>query len=51
VLVLAILSSCVVAGTWFGSRILVYVNETWFIRLYKAVLTLIAIRLVVSAAF
>jgi uncharacterized membrane protein YfcA len=50
-LVLAILSGCVVAGTWFGSRILVYVNETWFIRLYKAVLTLIAIRLVVSAAF
>ena len=30
-----------------GSRIIESVNEVWFIRLYKAVLTAIALRLVV----
>jgi uncharacterized membrane protein YfcA len=44
---LAMLSLCVIAGTWIGSRLLESVNETWFTRLYQAVLTLIAIRLVV----
>ena len=44
---LALLSLCVIAGTWIGSRLLESVSETWFTRLYKAVLTLIAIRLVV----
>jgi uncharacterized membrane protein YfcA len=44
---LALLSLCVIAGTWIGSRLLESVNEAWFIRLYKAVLTAIALRLVV----
>ena len=43
---LALLSLCVIAGTWIGSRLLESVSETWFTRLYKGVLTLIAIRLV-----
>jgi uncharacterized membrane protein YfcA len=43
---LALLSLCVIAGTWIGSQLLESVSETWFIRLYKTVLTLIAIRLV-----
>ena len=47
---LLLLSACVVAGTWAGSRVLERVNEVWFVRLYKTVLTLIAIRLVVGAA-
>ena len=36
----------VVAGTWVGSRLLGHVSEVWFTRLYKTVLTLIALRLV-----
>ena len=44
---LALLSLCVIAGTWIGSQLLESVSETGFTRLYKAVLTLIAIRLVV----
>ena len=44
---LALLSAAVVVGTWIGSRILESVSELWFTRLYRAVLTLIAIRLVV----
>jgi uncharacterized membrane protein YfcA len=47
--VLAILAACVVAGTWLGSQLLEYVNETWFVRLYKTVLTVIALRLVITA--
>ena len=47
--VLAVLAACVVAGTWLGSQVLERVNETWFVRIYKTVLTLIAIRLVLSA--
>ena len=43
---LLILSAAVVAGTWVGSRILGHVSESWFTRLYKGVLTLIALRLV-----
>ncbi len=48
--VLAILAGCVVAGTWLGSRILEHVDEVWFVRLYKTVLSVIAARLVLSAA-
>jgi uncharacterized membrane protein YfcA len=44
---LALLAGAVVAGTWVGSRILGHVSETWFVRLYKTVLTLIALRLIV----
>ncbi len=44
---LALLSAAVVVGTWIGSRTLERVSELWFTRLYRAVLTLIAIRLVV----
>ncbi len=50
-LVLAILAACVVAGTGLGSLILEAVNETWFVRLYKAVLSVIAIRLVWTGFF
>jgi uncharacterized membrane protein YfcA len=44
---LLVLSAAVVAGTWVGSRILGRVSEVWFTRLYKGVLTLIALRLVI----
>ena len=47
---LAVLCVAVVAGTMAGSRILGRVSELWFTRLYKSVLTLIALRLVVEAA-
>lgn len=47
---LALLSACVVAGTWLGSRLLEHVDELWFVRLYKTVLTLIAVRLVLASA-
>jgi len=40
-------ATCVVAGTWVGSRILDRVSERFFVVLYKTVLTLIALRLVV----
>jgi uncharacterized membrane protein YfcA len=39
------LAGAVVVGTWIGSRILGRVSETLFVRLYKTVLTLIALRL------
>ncbi len=44
---LALLSLCVIAGTWIGSQLLEHVSERWFKRLYKGVLTLIALRLVI----
>ncbi len=44
---LLLLSVCVIAGTWIGSRLLEFVSEIWFVRLYRAVLTLIALRLFV----
>ncbi len=44
---LLLLCAAVVAGTWLGSRLLDRVSETTFVRLYKAVLTVIALRLVV----
>lgn len=48
---LALLSAAVVAGTWIGSRILERVSERAFTRLYKSVLTLIALRLVLWPLF
>jgi uncharacterized membrane protein YfcA len=46
---LALLCALVVVGTWLGTRILHLVNERVFTWLYKGVLTLIALRLVVSS--
>jgi uncharacterized membrane protein YfcA len=46
-LLLALLSLSVIAGTWIGSQLLEHVSERWFKRLYKGVLTLIALRLVI----
>ena len=43
---LVLLAACVVVGTWIGSRLLEHVSELWFTRLYKWVLSLIAVRLV-----
>ena len=43
---LALLCAAVVAGTWLGSQVLGRVSEALFIRLYKTVLTLVALRLV-----
>jgi uncharacterized membrane protein YfcA len=42
------LAGAVVAGTWLGSQILGHVSETLFVRLYKTVLTLIALRLLLA---
>ena len=44
---LALLSLSVIAGTWIGSQLLERVSERWFKRLYRGVLTLIALRLVI----
>jgi len=43
---LALLGVAVVLGTWVGSKILDRVDEAWFLRLYRLVLTLLAARLV-----
>lgn len=43
---LLLLAGAVVVGTWVGSQILGRVSETLFVRLYKTVLTLIALRLI-----
>jgi len=48
---LALLSAAVVVGTWLGSRILGHVSEQAFVRLYKTVLTLVALRLVLWDGF
>jgi uncharacterized membrane protein YfcA len=37
------------AGTWVGSRLLDRVSERWFTRLYKGVLTALALQLVIGA--
>ncbi|MFQ5417154.1 MAG: hypothetical protein ACE5FL_08935 [Myxococcota bacterium] len=37
----------VIAGTWLGSQLLEYVSELWFRRLFKTVLTVVALRLIV----
>ncbi len=42
------LSACVIAGTWAGSKLLHRVSEVWFVRTYKGVLTLIALRLAIG---
>ena len=42
---LAAMSLAVVGGSWVGSRILEKVAEVWFVLLYKAVLTALALRL------
>ena len=48
---LALLSVAVVAGTWIGSRLLERVSEQLFVRLYKTILTLIALRLITAVLF
>ncbi len=45
---LVALSVCVVLGSFVGTKILDRVNERWFDRLYRGVLTVIAIRLLFS---
>jgi uncharacterized membrane protein YfcA len=47
---LALLCALAVAGTWVGSRLLERVNERWFRRIYKLVLTAIALELVAEEA-
>lgn len=47
-LLMAVLSLCVIAGTWAGSRLLHRVSDVWFVRTYKAVLTVIALRLALA---
>jgi len=44
---LALLCAAVVAGTWFGTRMLDRVSERFFVLLYRVVLTAIALRLVI----
>jgi len=46
---LVALCGSVVLGTLVGSRLLHRVNETWFVRLYKTVLSVIALHLVTGA--
>jgi len=42
---LLLLAVAVVVGTWIGSKILGHVTEIAFTRLYKSVLTIVALRL------
>ena len=39
----------VVGGTWLGTRILGRVNELWFVRIYRIVLTVVALRLAITS--
>lgn len=48
-LLLLTLSLTVVVGSWVGSRLLHSVNEVWFTRLYRGVLTLIALHLIFNS--
>jgi len=48
---LALMTAAVIAGTWAGSRILDRVDEVLFVRLYKGVLTVVALRLIVVPFF
>jgi uncharacterized membrane protein YfcA len=48
---LACASACAIAGTWVGSRLLERISERGFTRLYKSVLSLLALQLVLSAAW
>jgi len=43
---LVAMSLMVILGTWIGSRLLEYVSELWFKRIFKTVLTVVALRLV-----
>jgi uncharacterized membrane protein YfcA len=45
---LVAMSVMVILGTWIGSRLLEYVSELWFKRIFKTVLTVVALRLVVG---
>jgi hypothetical protein len=49
---LGLLSSlclAVVGGTWLGTRVLGRVNEVWFARIYRFVLTMVALRLAIPS--
>ena len=46
---LLLTSLLVVLGTWIGSKLLHRVNELWFTRLYKGVLSLIALHLLIRS--
>ena len=46
---LALLCAGVIVGTWLGTRVLERVDETWFVRIYRSVLTLLALYLATSA--
>jgi uncharacterized membrane protein YfcA len=48
---LAAASACAIAGTWVGSQLLERISERWFTRLYKGVLTALALQLVAGAAW
>ena len=48
---LAVLCACVVAGTYVGSHALHRVNERTFTWLYRSVLSLVALRLVMTPLF
>jgi uncharacterized membrane protein YfcA len=50
-LLLVSASACAIAGTWVGSRLLERLSERGFTRLYKGVLTLLALQLVLGAAW
>lgn len=45
---LVAMCAMVVLGTWIGSQLLEYVSELWFRRIFKTVLTVVALRLVVG---
>ena len=48
---LVLLATLAVAGTWVGSRVLDHVSERLFTRLYRAVLTVIALHLLGTELF
>jgi uncharacterized membrane protein YfcA len=48
---LALCGACTIAGTWIGSRLLDHISERAFTRLYKSVLTVLALQLLASAAW
>ena len=45
---LLMLCLAVIFGTWLGTRILGHINEVWFVRLYRLVLTVIALSLALA---
>lgn len=46
---LVVCAACVVAGTWVGTQLLERIDERSFTWLYKGILTLIALRLAITA--